>query len=86
MTDDDGGSTIQLIQIPIIPIDDDEDGLPDTYERNTFGREPVMVDPNGDEDEDGRSNESEWRERTDPTVYNGRVRLDSSPLRTGTAF
>ncbi|MEE2786770.1 MAG: PKD domain-containing protein [Myxococcota bacterium] len=72
LTDDDGGVSLSLIEIPIIPIDEDEDGLPDTYEKQTFGvDDPEEILPDGDEDEDGLSNETEWREGTDPTVYDG---------------
>ena len=36
LTDDDGGSSLSLLEIPIIPIDEDEDGLPDTYEKQIW--------------------------------------------------
>ena len=43
-----------------------------TPTKNRFGvDDPSDIQPDGDEDEDGLSNETEWREGTNPTVYDG---------------
>ena len=75
--DGDGGSHQQALSFDVMPIDDDEDGLPDTYESMTCNEDGLCLDPNdpndanADPDMDGRSNAEEWAEGSDPFVYEG---------------
>jgi uncharacterized delta-60 repeat protein len=50
-----------------IDTDDDNDGMPDTWE-TTYGLNPLLNDANGDLDGDGFSNKTEFDNGTDPTV------------------
>jgi len=85
--DGDGGTTQADLSFDIIPIDEDNDGLPDTWELMTCDSDGVCLDPNdpddaqADPDNDGRDNAQEWVEGTDPYVYEGpsATRLLSPP-------
>ena len=75
--DDDGGRLEQDITIPVRPLDEDEDGIPDTYELSTCERVSVCLDPtnpndaDADPDGDGRGALQEWREGSDPYFFEG---------------
>ncbi|MBV71857.1 MAG: hypothetical protein CMH52_11050 [Myxococcales bacterium] len=75
--DGDGGSTQRAIPFDIRPIDEDGDGLPDSYEVNACSVDGVCLDPtnpddaDADPDMDGRTNRQEWTDETDPFAYEG---------------
>jgi len=62
--DTDGDGTIDSIDT-----DDDNDGLPDTWEV-LYGFNPLIADANQDSDSDGYSNLQEYEAGTDPTNNN----------------
>lgn len=75
--DEDGGRLEREISIEVLPKDEDQDGIPDTYEASTCERfSPCLSgndpsDAEADPDEDGRSSLEEWLSGTDPFVYEG---------------
>jgi hypothetical protein len=77
VSDGDGGMDQGEIVVEVFYLDEDSDGLPDTYERNACDLEGNCLDPTNpddaeaDPDMDGRSNLQEWEEDTDPFFYEG---------------
>lgn len=77
VNDGDGGSAESELVVSVDPRDEDNDGIPDTYERNTCAPGRDCLDPtNGadadlDFDNDGVSNRDEWMSGRDPFAYNG---------------
>lgn len=77
--DGDGGLGRLTLEVPVDPIDEDNDGIPDTFERMscTEGWEGPCLDPENpndgiqDYDNDGVSNYDEWLEGRDPFSYDG---------------
>ena len=75
--DGDGGSLQRAIPFEVEPIDEDGDGLPDTYERTACSADGVCLDPTNpddaeqDLDMDGRTNLREWEDQTDPHEFEG---------------
>lgn len=68
--DGDGGTTPQAIALTVGFIDDDGDGLPDTWE-GTNGLDITVDDSALDPDGDGVSNLDEYLGGTDPQSYDG---------------
>jgi MYXO-CTERM domain-containing protein len=68
VTADDGEGGRAQVAFVCTPrwLDADEDGLPDTWER-----ENDVDDPNGDEDDDGLTNLEEFESDTDPRAFDG---------------
>ena len=77
VSDGDGGVLEVNLEINVLPRDDDEDGLPDTYESRTCDDQGACLDPtdpndgDSDLDQDGLTNLEEWTEGSDPFVYDG---------------
>jgi MYXO-CTERM domain-containing protein len=75
--DGDGGRDETTLHVPVLPEDHDNDGLPDTYERRTCNAQDMCLDPAdpndamADPDGDGRSNQQEFADGTDPFTYEG---------------
>ncbi|MEE2757405.1 MAG: PKD domain-containing protein [Myxococcota bacterium] len=75
--DGDGGTTQRAIPFDVLPTDEDDDGIPDSYEINACSADGVCLDPtnpddaDADPDMDGRSNRQEWTDETDPYAYEG---------------
>lgn len=75
--DGDGGRDTSELRVMVLPLDEDGDGLPDTYERRTCNAQGVCLDPTdpndatSDIDGDGRDNATEFRDGTDPFTYEG---------------
>lgn len=75
--DEDGGRLERTVTIDVYPRDDDEDGIPDTYERQSCERFSPCLDPNNpedaqaDSDQDGRSNLEEWETGSEPFIFEG---------------
>lgn len=66
LTDDDGASSdVAFVCAPSVR-DDDDNGLPDTWEEDN-----LVDDPDGDADGDGRTNREEFEDGTDPNHYDG---------------
>jgi hypothetical protein len=80
--DGDNGQAQTELSIDVQYRDEDRDGLPDSYERITCNNAGECLDPNDpadageDPDGDGRSNLDEWRDGTNPHVYEGAVPPD----------
>jgi len=58
--------------------DDDNDGMPDTWE-NLYGLNPIVNDASQDKDNDESSNIREYRGGTDPTDINSIPDVKSMP-------
>ena len=77
--DGDNGQAQTELSIDVQYRDEDRDGLPDSYERMTCNNAGECLDPENpadagaDPDGDGRSNLDEWRDGTNPFVYEGAV-------------
>ena len=77
VSDGDGGTDQGDIVVDVFYLDEDADGLPDTYERNICDGDGNCLDPTNpddaqeDPDMDGRSNLQEWMDDTDPFAYEG---------------
>lgn len=78
VTDGDGGTARTDLVVEVLPLDEDGDEVPDTFERNTCNEAGDIcldpTDPNdaqADPDDDGRDNLTEWLEGTDPFIYEG---------------
>ncbi len=77
VSDGDNGVLETNLQIMVRPKDDDEDGLPDTYETRSCDAQGACLDPSNpddalsDLDGDGLTNLEEWQGETDPFVYDG---------------
>jgi hypothetical protein len=77
VSDGDTGVLETNLQITVEPLDEDSDGLPDTYEARTCDGQGACLDPTNpddalsDLDEDGLSNLEEWQGDTDPFQYDG---------------
>lgn len=76
--DGDGGTARSDLLVEVLPQDEDADGVPDTFERNTCNADgSICLDPTdpddalADPDDDGRDNLTEWNEGTDPFLYEG---------------
>ena len=75
--DEDGGRLERSISIEVLPQDQDQDGLPDTYELESCEQYSPCLSPaqaddaQADFDEDGRTNYEEWEMGSDPFVYEG---------------
>lgn len=75
--DGDGGTARTEMSIEVLPQDEDQDGLPDTYERNTCDDQGNCLDPTNpddaheDPDGDGRTNLEEYQAGTEPFFYEG---------------
>jgi len=78
LEDGDQGSAEGHYEIQVLAMDQDEDGLPDTYERITCDLEgSSCLDPDdpedalADPDSDGRDSLTEWQQGTEPFDYDG---------------
>lgn len=77
VSDGDGGTDQGDIVVDVFYLDEDSDGLPDTYERNTCDADGNCLDPTNaddaqaDPDMDGRSNLQEWMDDSDPFNFEG---------------
>lgn len=75
--DEDGGRLERAVSIEVLPRDQDQDGIPDSYEAETCERfSPCLSgnradDAQADPDEDGRTSLEEWESGTDPFVFEG---------------
>ncbi len=76
--DGDGGTDETALAVEVLPLDADDDGIPDTYERNTCppGSDRCLDPANGDDaaedfDGDGLSNREEFEGGTSPYTYEG---------------
>jgi hypothetical protein len=77
VSDEDGGTLTQELNIPVLPRDADNDGIPDQYEEDscmvnvnclsTGNADDAQQDP----DLDSRTNLEEYLAQTDPFVYEG---------------
>ncbi len=57
------------------PLDSDQDGLPDDWERAAWGDTTACDDSAGDPDQDGQSNRAEYVAGTDPRRFDSCLRL-----------
>ena len=77
VSDDDGGTLNQMLQIEVLPRDEDEDGLPDRYEEDSCQLNVNCLsntnpdDALQDADLDGRTALEEYRDQTNPFEYEG---------------
>ena len=77
MSDGDNGILESNLQITVHARDEDQDGLPDTYEERTCDTTGACLDPmNPDDsaedlDNDGLTNFEEWAGGTNPFEYDG---------------
>jgi MYXO-CTERM domain-containing protein len=78
VNDGDGGTDEIVLDIPVLPRDEDDDGIPDTYEDQTCaaGNDPCLDSSNAadaieDFDGDGMTNLEEWAEGSSPFDYDG---------------
>jgi PKD repeat protein len=75
--DEDGGRLEYDLAVPVLPRDEDQDGIPDTYEQMTCERFSPCLNPAEpadatlDADADGRGALEEWRDGSDPFTYEG---------------
>ncbi|MCB9526657.1 MAG: PKD domain-containing protein, partial [Myxococcales bacterium] len=76
--DGDGGTAETTLTVPVLPEDNDDDGIPDTYERNTCppGAARCLSPDNADDadedfDGDGLSNREEFENDSSPYIYDG---------------
>jgi hypothetical protein len=75
--DEDGGRLERTVTIEVRPRDEDEDGIPDTYEELTCERFSPCLSPNNpddaqqDSDGDGRTNLEEWSTDSEPFIFEG---------------
>lgn len=75
--DEDGGRLERAVTIPVLPRDEDADGIPDTYEQMSCERFSPCLDSGDpddaalDSDGDGRSNLEEWADGTEPFLFEG---------------
>ena len=75
--DEDGGRLERTVTIEVRPRDEDQDGIPDTYEELTCERFSPCLSPNDpddaqqDSDGDGRANLDEWSEGSEPFIFEG---------------
>ena len=75
--DEDGGRLEYDLAVPVLPRDEDQDGIPDTYELMTCERFSPCLNPSDasdatlDSDADGRGALEEWRDGTNPFTYEG---------------
>lgn len=82
VADGDGGMDSSELEVEVRFLDEDDDGLPDTFERNACDGEGNCLDPTdptdaeADPDMDGRSNLQEWLDETNPFVYEGATTPD----------
>lgn len=77
VSDGDGGMDQGDLEVEVRFLDEDDDGLPDTFERNACDADGNCLDPtnpddaNADPDMDGRTNLEEWADGTNPFVFEG---------------
>lgn len=75
--DEDGGRLEHELSIDVLAKDEDEDGIPDTYELQTCENFSPCLDPtnpedaSSDHDLDGRDAFDEWQIGSNPFVYEG---------------
>ena len=69
--DEDGGRSETELIVNVEPMDDDLDGLPDSWERQFCDDQTPCLDPDADPDADGRTNLDEYNSGSDPSHYDG---------------
>lgn len=77
VADGDGGMDQGDLRVEVLFLDADDDGIPDTFERNACDADGNCLDPTdptdaeADPDMDGRNNRQEWLDETNPFEYEG---------------